>query len=80
LVCISLYSNNNMIRTQVSDIKRNILETARELFFVKGYQNTSVNDIIEKTGSSKGAFYHHFKSKDELLDTISESIAQDSTD
>ncbi len=59
-------------------MKTRILDTARELFFAKGYDDTSVNDIITRAGSSKGAFYHHFKSKEDLLDTISELIARDS--
>jgi len=37
-----------------------------------GYQNTSVNLIIETLGISKGAFYHYFKSKEQLLDALVE--------
>jgi AcrR family transcriptional regulator len=46
------------------------LDTARQLFFEKGYEKTSVNDIIEKVGVAKGTFYHYFKSKEDLLDQL----------
>ena len=51
-------------------LKVKILETAHLLFSDKGYDNTSVNDIINKLNISKGAFYHYFNSKDEVLDAI----------
>jgi TetR/AcrR family transcriptional repressor of nem operon len=44
----------------------NILEKAFELIYVKGYQTTSVDDIIATTQVTKGAFYYHFKNKDEM--------------
>jgi AcrR family transcriptional regulator len=44
----------------------NILEKAFELIYVKGYQTTSVDDIIATTKVTKGAFYYHFKNKDEM--------------
>lgn len=46
------------------------LDTARQLFFEKGYEKTPVNDIIEKVGVAKGTFYHYFKSKEDLLDQL----------
>jgi len=49
---------------------KDIIKKAEKLFAKKGYDNTSVADIIEKVGIAKGTFYHYFKSKDELLDTI----------
>lgn len=51
-------------------LKAKILETAHLLFSDKGYDKTSVNDIINRLSISKGAFYHYFKSKDEVLDDI----------
>ena len=47
-----------------------LLDVAQELFFQKGYETTSVNDIIEKAGVAKGTFYHYFKSKGDLLDRL----------
>jgi len=43
-----------------------ILQKAFELIYVKGYQTTSVDDIIDTTQVTKGAFYYHFKNKDEM--------------
>jgi AcrR family transcriptional regulator len=43
-----------------------ILEKAFELIYAKGYQTTSIDDIIATTKVTKGAFYYHFKTKDEM--------------
>jgi AcrR family transcriptional regulator len=52
-----------------------IIETAERLFYKKGYEQTSVQDIIEALDYSKGGFYHHFDSKLALLDAICVSRA-----
>ena len=45
-----------------------ILDVALVLFFEKGYDNTSIQDIIDGLGGlTKGAVYHHFKSKEDIL-------------
>ncbi|WP_312076739.1 TetR/AcrR family transcriptional regulator [Chryseobacterium sp.] len=44
----------------------NILQKAFELIYVKGYQTASVDEIIATTQVTKGAFYYHFKTKDEM--------------
>jgi AcrR family transcriptional regulator len=61
-----------MARTvkKAAERREEILQTARQLFYSHGYDATSVNMIIQQMGISKGAFYHHFKSKEELLDTL----------
>lgn len=46
--------------------RRAILEKAFELIYVKGYQTTSIDDIIATTRVTKGAFYYHFSTKDEM--------------
>lgn len=43
-----------------------ILQKAFELIYIKGYQATSIDDIIATTQVTKGAFYYHFKNKDEM--------------
>ncbi|MBU0520269.1 TetR/AcrR family transcriptional regulator [bacterium] len=50
--------------------KEHLVMTALGLFLRNGYSTVSVNDIVHKAGVSKGAFYHHFKSKQELLELI----------
>ena len=51
--------------------KRRIVEAAWKLFYEKGYDNTTVEDIIKLSDTSKGSFYYYFVSKDSLLDTLS---------
>lgn len=50
--------------------KRQIIEAARQLFIKKGYQDTSIMDIISCANVSKGTFYNHFSSKDQCLFSI----------
>jgi TetR/AcrR family transcriptional regulator, cholesterol catabolism regulator len=44
-----------------------IYNTALALFYKKGYDKVTIDDICEKAGVSKGAFYDHFKSKDQVI-------------
>jgi len=48
-------------------LREDIIYEAMKLFSLKGYVNTGVNEIIEKVGSSKGGFYNHFASKEDLF-------------
>lgn len=52
------------------ETKDRILSAAQRLFFSKGYESTSVAEIIAAVEIAKGTFYHHFGSKVELLDEI----------
>jgi AcrR family transcriptional regulator len=47
-----------------------IMRAARGTFTTRGYQATSVDEIVEKARVSKGALYHHFKSKEELFEAV----------
>lgn len=58
------------------DRRQSILETAERLFYARGYEGTSVQDIIDALNFSKGGFYHHFESKLALLEAICEERAQ----
>jgi TetR/AcrR family transcriptional repressor of nem operon len=57
----------------------NILQKAFELIYAKGYQATSVDDIIATTKVTKGAFYYHFKTKDEMGLAIIQDILNPSS-
>ena len=46
--------------------RQNIIEKSLQLFCVKGYYNTSINDILEATGLTKGGLYGHFSSKEDI--------------
>lgn len=47
-----------------------IVEAADQLFYRQGYEHTSFSDIAEALQISRGNFYHHFKTKDEILDAV----------
>lgn len=47
-----------------------LLTVARGLFYKRGYDATAVQDIVDGAGVTKGAFYHHFASKEEVLKRI----------
>lgn len=55
-----------------------IIDTAGRLFLEQGYENTSIQDIINNLGGlSKGAIYHHFKSKDEIFQAVCSTVDTD---
>jgi len=48
--------------------------TGLELFYQKGYYNTSIDDILKELSLSKGGFYYHFKSKEDFLISIIQQL------
>lgn len=50
--------------------KSRIIKSAWNLFYKNGYEGTTINDIIAASKTSKGTFYHYFKGKDALLNTL----------
>ncbi|MEQ9346931.1 MAG: TetR/AcrR family transcriptional regulator [Thalassospira sp.] len=50
--------------------RERIIETADLLFYQQGYEATSFADIATSVGISRGNFYHHFKTKDDILDGV----------
>lgn len=57
-----------------SHVAEDVTRAAVELFATQGYANTSVQQIVEAAGVTKGAMYHYFESKDDLLFGIYESL------
>ena len=51
--------------------KKRIVTAAWKLFYSQGYDDTTVEEIIEDAGTSKGTFYHYFDGKDALLSSLS---------
>lgn len=51
--------------------KRKIVSAAWRLFYEQGYENTTVEEIIAASGTSRGSFYHYFSGKDALLGSLS---------
>ena len=52
--------------TKALATRHTILEKAFEIIYTKGYQTTSIDEIIATTKVTKGAFFYHFKTKDEM--------------
>lgn len=57
--------NERQLRGQAT--KRKIIETAIALFHERGFNNVTVDEIVQRTNTSKGAFYNHFRSKHEVF-------------
>lgn len=51
-----------------------LVATAQELFFAKGYENTSVSDIVTSVGVAQGTFYYYFDSKQAVLELVVEEL------
>lgn len=56
--------------------RRELLDAALALFYEKGCEKTSINDIIDRVGVSKGAFYYYFNSKEDVLEAIAVEYAE----
>lgn len=54
--------------------KKEILNAAKELFMSKGYDETSITDIMEAVGGAKGMFYRFFQSKEEVMQTLGDQM------
>ncbi|MCP8884271.1 TetR/AcrR family transcriptional regulator [Devosia sp. XJ19-1] len=55
--------------------REQILDHAQALFFEKGYDRTTVQDLMAAAGVSKGGFYHHFSAKEDVLEAINVRLA-----
>lgn len=60
--------------------RQQILNVAWKLFYEKGYQNTTMEDILQAARCSKGRFYYYFHAKAELLDSLYEIFDQKYTE
>ncbi len=57
------------------DTRERIQRVALERFTTNGYDQTSLREIAEDLGVTKAALYHHFKSKEEILDALLDDVA-----
>lgn len=57
---------------EAEERRNEILDAADELFGLKGFDGASTNDILDKVGIARGTLYHHFKSKEDILDALIE--------
>ena len=59
--------------------KHELLKIAYEMFLRRGYENTSVDEIIAKAQIAKGTFYYYFPSKEQLLEDVIEMMIENET-
>ena len=60
-----------MAKKNGRNTKGRIVAAAWKLFYEQGYENTTVEDIVYESETSKGSFYHYFKGKDALMGSLS---------
>ena len=60
-----------MAKKNTRNTKGKIITAAWDLFYEQGYEDTTIEEIIEKSRTSKGSFYHYFEGKDALLGSLS---------
>ena len=60
-----------MAKKSTRNTRGRIVSAAWKLFYEQGYEDTTVEEIIDESGTSKGSFYHYFNGKDALLSTLS---------
>lgn len=61
-----------MAKKNTRNTKSRIVAAAWKLFYEHGYDDTTVEEIVEESGTSKGSFYHYFNGKDALLSSLSD--------
>lgn len=61
----------HMAKKSTRNTKGRIIEAAWQLFYRQGYDDTTVEEIIAESGTSRGSFYHYFEGKDALLSSLS---------
>lgn len=60
-----------MSKKQPRNTKGKIISAAWKLFYEQGYDDTTIDEIIAESATSKGSFYHYFEGKDALLGSLS---------
>ena len=61
-----------MAKKNNRNTREKIIDAAWQLFYRQGYDDTTVEEIIEASGTSRGSFYHYFRGKDALLSTLAD--------
>ena len=59
--------------------KKELLKIAYDMFLTQGYENTSVDEIIEKANIAKGTYYYHFQSKEQMLEEVIDMMIDSET-
>lgn len=74
---VCLWEGKRLARNKYpEETVQKILDTAERLFIEEGYDRASLQDIIQATGLSKGAIYHHFTSKEDIFYSVCDRIGR----
>ena len=65
-----------MAKKSTRNTRGKIIDAAWKLFYRQGYDDTTVEEIIEESSTSRGSFYHYFQGKDDLLSTLADVFDQ----
>jgi len=60
--------------------KQELLKIAYDMFLTRGYENTSVDEIIERAQIAKGTYYYHFQSKEQMLEEVIDMMIDSETE
>ena len=66
--------------SRADSTRERLIAVARELFASHGYQETSVQEVLDRSGVSRGALYHHFHSKQALFEAVLEEVERELAD
>ncbi len=69
----------NKKELQAEATRAALVNVARELFASKGWADTAIEDIVQRTGMTKGALYHHFKDKKDLFEEVFVQVERELT-
>jgi AcrR family transcriptional regulator len=67
---------NNKKEAQAKETRKKIIRAAVKLFARQGYHKTTISDLAQAIGLTSGAIFHHFQSKEMLLDSVVEWLAR----
>jgi AcrR family transcriptional regulator len=67
-----LEADNIRVTKKPEERRKELIDISEELFIKKGYENTAVSEIVDKAKVAQGTFYYYFKTKEEILDLITD--------
>src|SRR6516225_8046006 len=64
--------NKNVARGEAT--RGQLIAVARRMFAERGYEDTSIEAVLQEAGVSRGSLYHHFASKEALFEAVAEDV------